>query len=158
MGANFTINNFSVVVPIYNEGEKVIKLLNLFQIHIKTKFKVLLCYDLNDDNIFNYEKELHDYTFEKLSFDNDVLIYGKSLNKGAIISFNINGIHANDLAMFLDQKNIAVRTGHHCCQPLMKYLNINATARASFGIYNTKSDVDRFIEAIKETKLFFESK
>ena len=83
------------------------------------------------------------------------MIYGKSLNKGAIISFNIYGIHANDLAMFLDQKNIAVRTGHHCCQPLMKYLNINSTARASFGIYNDKSDADLFVNALFEAKKFF---
>ena len=107
------------------------------------------------ENIFKYEKELHDYTVEKLSSDKDIFIYGKSPNKGAIISFNIKGIHANDLAMFLDQKNIAVRTGHHCCQPLMKYLNITSTARASFGIYNNLNDADLFINSLIEAKKFF---
>ena len=57
--------------------------------------------------------------------------------------------------MILDQFNVAIRTGHHCAQPLLKKLNLNATARASFGIYNTKDDVDKFIDAIKETKKFF---
>ncbi len=107
------------------------------------------------ENIFKYEKELHDYTVEKLSSDKDIFIYGKSPNKGAIISFNIKGIHANDLAMFLDQKNIAVRTGHHCCQPLMKYLNITSTVRASFGIYNNLNDADLFINSLIEAKKFF---
>ena len=70
----------------------------------------------------------------------------RSENKGAILSFNIDGIHASDLAMILDQKNIAIRTGHHCAQPLMKYFDITSSARASFGIYNDKNDVDLFIE------------
>ncbi len=107
------------------------------------------------ENIFKYEKELHDYTVEKLSSDKDIFVYGKSPNKGAIISFNIKGIHANDLAMFLDQKNIAVRTGHHCCQPLMKYLNITSTVRASFGIYNNLNDADLFTNSLIEAKKFF---
>ena len=107
------------------------------------------------ENIYKYEKELHDYTIDKLSSDKDISIYGKSFNKGAIISFNIKGIHANDLAMFLDQKNIAVRTGHHCCQPLMQYFNITSTARASFGIYNDKSDANLFINSLFEAKKFF---
>jgi len=107
--------------------------------------------------IFNYEKELYDYTYEKLNSLNDITIYGHSKEKGAILAFNINNIHPNDIAVILDQKNIAIRTGHHCAQPLMKRLNIDSTARASFGIYNNKSDVDCFIEAIKETKKFFDS-
>jgi cysteine desulfurase/selenocysteine lyase len=106
------------------------------------------------ENISNHEKIIYDYFLEKLRSFNDISIYGESTNKGAIISFNINQIHANDLAMILDQKNIAVRTGHHCAQPLMKYLNINSSARASIGIYNDLKDIDIFIESLKEAKKF----
>ena len=70
----------------------------------------------------------------------------------SIISFNIDGIHFNDLAMFLDKKNIAIRTGHHCAQPFMKYFNISGNARMSVGVYNTKDDIDYFIESIEEVK------
>ena len=108
--------------------------------------------DLN--KIFIYEKDLHNYALEKLLSFNDISIYGDSINKGAIIAFNIKNIHANDLAMILDQKNIAIRTGHHCAQPLMKYLDITSSARASFGVYNTKDDLDKFVVAIKEAKIF----
>ena len=104
--------------------------------------------------IFEYEKNLHEYAKEKLLLFNDIEIYGKSINKGAIISFNIKDFHANDLAMILDQKNIAIRTGHHCAQPLMKYFNISASARASFGIYNNTKDVDLFIDALIAAKKF----
>ena len=110
-------------------------------------------YELKE--IFNYEKELYDYAHEKLSFLNEITIYGQSNQKGAILTFNIKNIHPNDIAMILDQKNIAIRTGHHCAQPLMKKLNTNSTARVSFGIYNNEKDVDYFIDAIKETKNFF---
>ena len=104
--------------------------------------------------IFEYEKNLHEYAKEKLLLLDDIEIYGKSINKGAIISFNIKDFHANDLAMILDQKNIAIRTGHHCAQPLMKYFNISASARASFGIYNNTKDVDLFIDALIAAKKF----
>ena len=86
---------------------------------------------------------------------NDVNILGHSKNKGAILSFTIDNIHSNDIGILLDQHNVAVRTGHHCAKPLLKKLKLNATARASFGIYNNKSDVDSFVEAVKETKNFF---
>ena len=104
--------------------------------------------------VFEYEKKLHDYTLDKLSSLNDVKLYGNSLNKGAIITFNVKGVHANDIGMILDQKNIAIRTGHHCAQPLMKYLNINSSARISFGIYNDLDDSDLFIEALLYAKRF----
>ncbi|MDC1296682.1 SufS family cysteine desulfurase [Alphaproteobacteria bacterium] len=109
---------------------------------------------LNLDKIFEYEKSLNDYTLDKLSSHNDFEFYGNSLDKGAIISFNIKGIHANDLAVILDQKNIAIRTGHHCAQPLMKYLKITSSARASFGVYNNKEDVDIFVQSLSEAKNF----
>ena len=109
---------------------------------------------LNLDKIFKYEKELHDYTIDKLRSFSDFIIYGNASNKGSIISFNFKGIHANDLAMILDQKNIAIRTGHHCAQPLMKYLNINSSARASFGVYNNLKDADFFIDSLREAKKF----
>ncbi len=109
----------------------------------------------NLKEIFNYEKDLYEYAVERMKLFNDVNIIGHSKDKGAILSFTIDNIHPNDIGMILDQFNVAIRTGHHCAQPLLKKLDLNSTARASFGIYNTKNDVDRFIEAIKETKIFF---
>jgi len=104
--------------------------------------------------IFIHEKELHDYALDKLNNINNLNVYGNGLNKGAIISFNISDIHANDLAMILDQKNVAIRTGHHCAQPLMKYLNIAFSARVSFGVYNNKNDVDVFVNSLVEAIKF----
>ena len=122
-------------------------------IGLGSSYDFLNNYDLK--KIFNYEKELYNYTFEKLNTLDGITIYGQSDKKGAILAFNIKNIHTNDIAMVLDQHNIAIRTGHHCAQPLMKKLNTDFTARVSFGIYNDKNDVDCFIEAIKETKKFF---
>ena len=104
--------------------------------------------------VYDYEKDLYNYALDKFLQFNDIDIYGNIKNKGAIISFNINGIHANDLSIILDQKNIAMRTGHHCAQPLMKLLNINSSARFSLGIYNCKDDIDIFIDSIKEAQKF----
>jgi len=109
---------------------------------------------LNLKKIFMHEKELHDYALDKLKEINSLNVYGSGLIKGAIISFNISDIHANDLAMILDQKNVAIRTGHHCAQPLMKYLNIAFSARVSFGVYNNKNDVDLFVNSLVEAKKF----
>jgi cysteine desulfurase/selenocysteine lyase len=109
---------------------------------------------LNLKKVFKHEKELHDYMLNKLLTFNDINIYGNSQNKGAIISFNFHNIHANDLAIILDQKNVAIRTGHHCAQPLMKYFNIVSSARISFGVYNDKKDVDLFVDSLKQAKEF----
>ena len=105
---------------------------------------------VDPDNIYSHEMNLHDYAYEKLSKFNKIKIYGSNNNKGAIISFNIKGIHDSDLGAMLDKKNIAIRTGHHCCQPLMKHFNVSGMSRISFGVYNTKDDVDYLVDSIDE--------
>lgn len=109
---------------------------------------------LNLDQIYKHEKIIHDYALDKLNTINEIEIYGSSENKGAIIAFNIKNIHPTDLAMILDQQNIAIRTGHHCAQPLMKYLKITSSARASFGVYNNIKDIDFFVDSLVEAKNF----
>ena len=104
------------------------------------------------DKIYEYENELTQYAYNQMIKSKDIKIYGDFINQTSIISFNIDGVHFNDLAMMLDKKNIAIRTGHHCAQPFMKCFNISGNARMSVGIYNTKDDIDYFIKAIDEVK------
>ena len=106
-------------------------------------------------NIEKYENELTLYADQKISDLDFVKTYSESKHKTSIISFNLNDIHAHEVASFLDVEGIAVRAGHHCCQPLMKLLNVPATSRLSFGIYNDKSEVDSFVEALIKCKNFF---
>ena len=107
-------------------------------------------------NIFSYENNLSKYAYQELKKINDIKIYGDFKNQTSIISFNIDGLHFNDLAMLLDKKNIAIRTGHHCAQPFMKHFNITGNARMSFGVYNSKDDIDFFISSINEVKKILE--
>ena len=107
------------------------------------------------DKIEQYEKKLTEYADQKIADLDFVLNYSKSKNKTSIISFNLNKIHAHEVASFLDVEGIAVRAGHHCCQPLMKLLNVTATSRISFGVYNTKSEIDYFIDSLAKCKNFF---
>ncbi len=100
--------------------------------------------------IHNHELELVNYAQNKLSEISEVIIYGKSLNKAGVISFNIKNNHPFDVGTLLDKYGIAVRTGHHCTQPLMNLLGIQGTIRISFAIYNTKSEIDFFIEKLKK--------
>ncbi|KRN88992.1 cysteine desulfurase [Ligilactobacillus ceti] len=110
------------------------------------------------DNIETYEQELTSYALEKLSSISGIEIYGeKAKHKSSIISFNLTGIHAHDAATVLDLQGIALRAGHHCAQPLMKYLQIQASLRVSFYFYNTKQDVDRLVTALLKTKEYFEN-
>ncbi len=111
--------------------------------------------DTNPNEIYNHEMKLHDHAIEKLNKFKNIKIYGRNNNKGAIISFCIDGIHNSDLGAMLDKKNIAIRTGHHCCQPLMKFYNISGTSRVSFGVYNTFEDVDYFINSLEEIVKIF---
>lgn len=105
-----------------------------------------------------YEKMLTEYADEKMSKLDFVNTYSKSNKKTSIISFNLDDIHAHEVASFLDVQGIAVRAGHHCCQPLMKILDVVATSRISFGVYNTKSEIDYFVDALVKCKNFFSVK
>lgn len=107
------------------------------------------------NNIAEHEEELFQYAFDQLSAKKGVIIYGpRTTNneQASIISFNLEGQHAHDIASFADQKNIQIRTGHHCAMPALKSLGLSATARMSLGMYNTKEDIDRLIEVIEFTK------
>ena len=106
--------------------------------------------------ISSYENDLQNYTSEKLKYINSLKIYGDLETKGSIISFNMGNLHHNDVALILDKKNIATRSGHHCAQPLMKKFNTKGTVRVSFGIYNNKSEADYLCESIKELKKILE--
>ena len=100
------------------------------------------------DQIAAYEDELLTYATEKLNAIDKVIIYGTSKEKAAVISFNVEGLHPYDIGSIIDKLGIAVRTGHHCAQPIMDYYKIPGTVRASFSFYNTKEEIDLFIEAL----------
>jgi cysteine desulfurase/selenocysteine lyase len=104
-------------------------------------------------NIATYEQELLDYATEKLLEIDGLKIFGTSTNKASVISFNIDGIHPYDIGTIIDKLGIAVRTGHHCAQPIMDFYNIPGTIRASFAFYNTKEEIDIFVEALQKAKM-----
>ena len=105
--------------------------------------------------IARYEHELLTYATERLSVIPGVKIVGNSVSKVAVISFTMDGIHPHDVGTLLNQEGIAVRTGHHCAQPIMQRFNIPATSRASFAFYNTQDEVDALIEGIQIVKKVF---
>lgn len=112
--------------------------------------------ELGIDNIYQHEKELVAYAYDKMSKIEGIEIYGPGKDKRAgLITFNLQGVHPHDLATALDSEGIAVRAGHHCAQPLMKWCEASSTARASFYIYNTIEEIDQFIESLEKTKEFF---
>lgn len=98
---------------------------------------------------FDYEKTLLEYAEKELSKIEDVQVFGNSSEKTSLVSFNVGSIHPFDLGTLLDKQGIAVRTGHHCTQPLMDFYNIPGTIRASFSIYNTVEEVDLFLDALR---------
>lgn len=106
------------------------------------------------ENIEQYEHELLEYATSELKKIDGIRIFGEARDKSAVISFNIEGVHPQDLGTILDKQGVAIRTGHHCTQPLMKHYGISACARASFTFYNTHAEVDELIKAIKKAKEF----
>lgn len=109
------------------------------------------------DAIERHEQDLIAYVFPKLQAIEGLKIYGSQdlAKRSGVISFNLGDLHPHDLATALDYEGVAVRAGHHCAQPLIQYLEVPATARASFYLYNTKEDCDKLIEALIKTKEFF---
>lgn len=107
------------------------------------------------DKIQENERKLNLYALEELRKISGLEIIGPQENRVGVISFALNSIHSHDIATILDQNNVAVRAGHHCTMPLMQYLGLSGTTRASFGMYNTMEDVDRLMSGIKEVQKIF---
>lgn len=114
-----------------------------------TAINFLNQYDLKE--IQSYEREIADYAQDLLDTFEDMEIYGRAKHKTSVVSFGMKGIHPFDLGTLLDKQGIAVRTGHHCTQPLMDFFKIPGTVRASFAFYNTREEVDFFIEAVEKS-------
>lgn len=107
------------------------------------------------DAIGNWEHELTQYALRRFEEIGDIRVFGNAVERGGVLSFQVGNIHHFDLGTLLDRLGIAVRTGHHCAQPLMQRLGIEGTARASFGLYNTKEEVDALIAGIERVRKMF---
>jgi cysteine desulfurase/selenocysteine lyase len=107
------------------------------------------------DNIDKHESKLASYAYEQLSAIEDISIYGPKQGRVGLVTFNLGDVHPHDVATVLDTEGIAIRAGHHCCQVLMRKLNVSSTARASFYLYNTEDEVDQLVAALLKTKEFF---
>ena len=111
--------------------------------------------DIGMGNIAQHEHELTEYATQQLSNIENLGIFGTVTNKDAVISFHVGNIHHMDMGTLLDRLGVAVRTGHHCAQPLMERLGVLGTVRASFGLYNTKEEIDILIAGIKRVSKMF---
>ena len=106
-------------------------------------------------NIFQHDLELATHCYERLGELKGIRLFGPKKNRGGLVSFLLNDVHAHDVVTIADRYGVALRGGHHCTQPLMKKLGVPSTARASFYFYNTRAEVDRFIEVVREIQKFF---
>ena len=106
-------------------------------------------------NIFQHDLELATHCYERLGELKGIRLFGPKKNRGGLVSFLLNDVHAHDVVTIADRYGVALRGGHHCTQPLMKKLGVPSTARASFYFYNTRAEVDHFIEVVREIQKFF---
>ena len=111
---------------------------------------------LGINNIASHENEILEYGLEKLRKNNSIKIIGNPKSRGSVLCFTLKDIHPHDIATILDEDGVAIRAGHHCCQILHDKLGINATARASIGVYNNKEDIDKLSDAIKNCQKVFQ--
>lgn len=109
------------------------------------------------ENIEAHEHKLAEYALHRMAEIEGITVFGPNdpMNRAGLVTFNIEGVHPHDVATVLDAEGIAVRAGHHCAQPLMKWLNVSATARASFYLYNTTDDIDKLVKGLVKTKEYF---
>ncbi|UJF34686.1 cysteine desulfurase [Paenibacillus hexagrammi] len=107
------------------------------------------------DAVYKHDLHLTNYAVERMSDIEDLTIYGPLKDRAGLVTFNLGDVHPHDVATVLDAEGVAVRAGHHCCQPLMRWLEVSATARASFYLYNTEADIDRLVAALLKTKEYF---
>ncbi len=110
---------------------------------------------LGMENVREHERRLGEYAYEKVSGMDGVTVYGPKENRTGLVSFSLPEVHPHDLSQLLDDEGVAIRSGHHCAQPLMRRLGVAATARASFYLYNTEEEVDALIEALQRAREFF---
>lgn len=109
------------------------------------------------DNIWKHDQELANYAYDQLAALQNIRLFGPKTGRAGLVSFLLKDVHAHDVVTLADQGGVALRGGHHCTQPLMHKLGVESTARASFYFYNTKQEVDRFVEVVKEIQKFFAS-
>ena len=109
-----------------------------------------------NDGLFSYEKEIAQYFHNEVQGIKKIKVYGEKNISSPLISFTVDGTHPHDIATLIDREGVAIRADHHCCQPLLKFLNVNSTARASIGMYTDKNDIDIFIKALDKAITFFD--
>ena len=110
---------------------------------------------LGMENIAAHEKALMDYALTRLAEIPELKVVGTAPDKGGVIAFALGSIHPQDVAFVLDKEGVAIRTGHHCAEPIVNRMGYTSLARASFGLYTTKEDIDRFVAALNKAKSFF---
>ena len=111
--------------------------------------------ELGMENVREHERQLGEYAYRRLSEIEDITIYGPEKDRTGLVSFSLPDVHPHDLSQLLDEEGIAIRSGHHCAQPLTRRLGVAATARASFYLYNTGEEVDALVEALVRAREFF---
>lgn len=107
------------------------------------------------DEIMKHDAKLTQYAMERMLEIEGLTVYGPHKDRAGLVTFNLGDVHPHDVATVLDAEGVAIRAGHHCCQPLMRWLDVSSTARASFYLYNTEDDIDRLVAALLRTKEYF---